>query len=540
MLWRGLPILCLALGCAAVVQPLGWNERSHYAQVLAFNAGTPIIDAYAGGTGDVGVFHGHLYSDKAPGLAFLSVPLEHVVRGIGLTSQADDTHAIHVLAIFGCLIPAALLLVMLSRFVERYQPGRGVAVAMMLGLGSLLLPFSTLFFSHVLAACLGFAAYYLLWLERGRRNDPVLLGGAGVLAGLAVTTEYPLAILACLLGAYVIRRPNAVKRGLLYGAGLLVGIAPLLLYDWWAFGSPTHVSYSNVAANHVGLFGLVGLKPHVALDLLFGARGLFTLTPVVAVAVAGIVLLYRDGRRSEAWTAAVVGLAYLVYNASYYLPYGGWTPGPRFLIPVIPFIALPLASALRRLPVLTVVLAVVSAAMMIAATLTLPELPDTFSTSVWWDRLVHGEFSTPGAGGAVAWFAVLITVSVALTARMTRRAQIRRSQFELAGIGLIGWLLIARSGENLLGGNLFTGDVALVLLVVAVSAAVCLWLRRDAIVLLATALLMAFSFPAITRHYSWAALLGAASLSLMAVAELRRRKERHREEARVGVSSASV
>src|SRR5207248_2325923 len=108
---------------------------------------------------------------------------------------------IHLLALVGCLIPAAILLLLVASFVELYQPGAGPAVAIMLGLGSLLLPYSTMFFSHVLAACLGFAAYYLLGVERRARGEPLLLAGAGLLAGLAVTTEYPLAILAALLGA---------------------------------------------------------------------------------------------------------------------------------------------------------------------------------------------------------------------------------------------------------------------------------------------------------------------------------------------------
>jgi hypothetical protein len=39
------------LGCALAAmvieqQMIGWNEKSHFAQVRAFDHGTPIIDAY--------------------------------------------------------------------------------------------------------------------------------------------------------------------------------------------------------------------------------------------------------------------------------------------------------------------------------------------------------------------------------------------------------------------------------------------------------------------------------------------------------------
>ena len=44
---------------------------------------------------------------------------------------------------------------------------------------------------------------------------------------------------------------------------LLVGVAPLLAYNWWAFESPTHISYSSVAVNQTGFFGLVVFEPRV-------------------------------------------------------------------------------------------------------------------------------------------------------------------------------------------------------------------------------------------------------------------------------------
>jgi len=46
----------------------------------------------------------------------------------------------------------------------------------------------------------------------------------------------------------------------------------------------------------------------------------------------------------------VISFAYLLLEFGYFLPYGGVSPGPRFLIPALPFLALGLPDALRRFP----------------------------------------------------------------------------------------------------------------------------------------------------------------------------------------------
>ena len=89
----------------------------------------------------------------------------------------------------------------------------------------------------------------------------------------------------------------------------------------------------------------------------------------------------------------ILGIAavYFVYNSGYWLPFGGGTPGPRFLIPALPFVALGLATAYRRLrphPRL----AIPSAMFMVIGSLTYPLIGRREPT--WADWLVEETSST--------------------------------------------------------------------------------------------------------------------------------------------------
>ena len=78
--------------------------------------------------------------------------------------------------------------------------------------------------------------------------------------------------------------------------------------------------HAELGLNSSGFFGIDLPRPGAALDLLVASRGLLTLTPVLAMAVVGRVLMRRRGRRAEADVIGAVGIAYFLYNAGYWLP----------------------------------------------------------------------------------------------------------------------------------------------------------------------------------------------------------------------------
>jgi hypothetical protein len=463
-----LALLILVAASAVLLQPFGYNQGSHLALVHALADGTPRIDRYRDYSGDISRYRGHVYSNKAPGLAFATLPAYLALRAAHLP------HGVHVLSLWSVLLPAALLLLLVGSTVERIEPGMGTLTAATLGLATLVLPFTGLFFAHVLSALLGFAPFAVLLRERDGPPRLARVAAGGLLAGLAVTTEYPLALAGAVLGLYAIARPRPVRRGLAYTAGVAVGVAPLLAYNWWAFGSPTHLSYGDAgpreATHPPAFFGVSAPRPRVALELLLSSRGLLVLGPVIALGAAGAVLLHRRGRRAEALVVGAVAAAFVVYDSGFWGPFGGWGPGPRYLIPTLPFLAVPLALAWRRWPLTTGALAIVSAGIMLAATATDPLIPD--APGRWWRLLVHGHFTRTVALG-IAPFAVLVAVAVVLVVRATPRLSPGRHDVAGAVAALAGWLVALRGAPVLLRhGDLgAVGALLLALLVVAAVAA---------------------------------------------------------------------
>ncbi|MET0937774.1 MAG: hypothetical protein ABWY51_00955 [Gaiellaceae bacterium] len=414
-------LLAVALAMATLVQGPGWNQNAHLALVRALSHGTPIIDRYREGTGDLAFSDGHYYSAKAPGIALAAAApylvldrtgaLDGVARVTGIPRQDADLWA---LAVIACALAAALTLVLVARLGDEVAQGHGLAAAVTLGLATLILPFSTLLFAHVPAAALAFAAFAVVWLRRGPWAGFV----AGALAGAAVTVEYPLALAALALGLYAISAGGWLRRGLAYIAGVVIGVSPLLVYNTWAFGSPLHFPYEDalpiagLPSNERGFFGIAWPSLETAVRLLFGERGLIVITPVVLCALAALLPLYRRGWRREAILIGGLSLAFLVYNAGYDVPFGGDSPGPRFLIAILPFLAVPLALSYQLWPRVTIMLAAVSAVYAVGVTLTGP------LQAFGWEWVSD----MPGTATAIeaARFLPLVAVAAALAFVSTR------------------------------------------------------------------------------------------------------------------------
>lgn len=508
------------------------NTSSHYALVQSLAAGAKTIDSIHGESCDISWWHGRYFANKAPGLALISTPWYAALHALGIlrrdpSSAASFPRAMRALprrdlwlmGLWGAVLPALGLLVLVRSVAERFALGAGVAASAILAFATLVLPFSSLFFSHVLAAFLVFAAFTLLLDAHGASWRRI--GAAGVLAGFGVVVEYPVGLILLALGAYVVTRRPRLERGAAFAAGALAGLAPLAAYDLWAFGSLSHLSYVGavlvpgvtghdvLGANSVGFFGVTA--PHLSrgLQVLFGSRGLLTLGPVLALAPVGCVRLWTRGRRREAAFIAGVSVLYLVYNAAYYSPLGGATPGPRFLIVILPFAVLAVAAVIRAWPLSVVALAVPSAAILLAAHLTQPLISPPYEPRDWWRWLRSDGFSStvlsPSAHGWLPAAPIALGALIALVAAIASVRSIDRTDITTALVCAIGWLTAFVSFPHL--ARSLVGAAA----VIAMVAVIALASRRGGV---GVALMLAAgaALVAVHRHAVPSAAVGVAAL----------------------------
>jgi hypothetical protein len=269
---------------------------------------------------------------------------------------------------------------LVGRVAEGLVPGTGGPTLVAFALGTEAAALALANFGHVPAAALAFAAFVLAW-----RRRPLL---AGLVAGASVLVEYEAGLIVVVLAGYVLLAgAHALGR-------YLVGVAPAVLvfgvYNWAAFGSPFHLSYRYVAdefaANQAaGFFGIHAPSWHAIRLVVVGDRGFLFDSPFLLAAAVGLVLLWRS-RAAEAAVCTVIVLAFLALNCGYFDPYGGDSPGPRFLTPALPFLALGLPLVLARLRVVAGGLIAASIVASTAIALTWPaavNAPERYHGTIW-------------------------------------------------------------------------------------------------------------------------------------------------------------
>jgi|GEM_PF-598176 len=365
-------VINLFLSCYYVDVWVTPNTASRAIPVLTlYENQTIVIDKYVHYAVDASRINNHYYSNKAPLSTFIVYPFYATYKGMGLHELKDSTlkkYPIYILEninsnvdarsqllpksatvlIIGDVLCGAIpfvLMLLLSLFaLERITSGASPVIIVMLTFyGTFLFSYAGTYTGHILAAFLALTAYILV-----KRKEYLF---SGVMLGLAVATEYPLGILIPLWIIVIFANEKKISKSLLFIAGIMPGLLIVLFYNYHLTGSFFQTAYSYEVNQHKQNAHDIGLyfpKISVLLKLIFSTyRGILYYTPVLLF-VLWYALKYgyqniakNTGDKMEyvkAWLKnywLITTVLYLLFYSAYYEWDGGWSFGPRYLIPIV-------------------------------------------------------------------------------------------------------------------------------------------------------------------------------------------------------------
>ena len=367
---------------------LDWNANARLDLSAAIvEQGTLTIDAYAQNTGDYALFNGQRYSDKAPGLSFLGVPAYFIVsrlthpepvqnlisalgrspaaaltihRPIDLVSTQEFVFASRTALTTWLVVgvPSAMLGVVLFNFLGRMKyPARRRALAVLIyGFATPAFAYSAAFYGHQVAAVMLFSAFTWLHALRTRHARSIEWLLVGSLLGYAVITEYPAVLIAFIIGLYGLWIARRLRPLTLMLLGGLIPIGLWGIYDTAIFGTPLVLGYQYTADPtwhailSTGFLSASWPTLNAVWGLTFSPfRGLFFGSPILLLAIPGLILLRRSSHRAEWLVTLAVSIGFLLLVSASAQWWGGWAAGPRYLIPMLPFLIWPLTATLDRM-----------------------------------------------------------------------------------------------------------------------------------------------------------------------------------------------
>lgn len=301
---------------------------------------------------------GEVYSKKGPAPAVLAVPwylllqtLAHFEIAIGLVQGVLLWNG------FLTAVTAGLLCLTVVRL--GYSDRTGIVTALLFGLGTIAWPYANHFFGEPLSAfSLLLVFYSILSYRTSGRIGWMWLAGMG--AALVVGTVVAHTTLLLVLGMYWLmgvltgaprpagRRGGVFLRTVAAGGGfllpLVVGALLLLAYNFLRFGDLFNTGYhfasgeGFTAALGDGLWGLL-ISPY---------RGVIWHTPLFLAALLFFPAFFR---RHITEATVILALSFLLIGlySRWWMWWGGFAWGPRFLVPLTPFWVLTLAPTLERL-----------------------------------------------------------------------------------------------------------------------------------------------------------------------------------------------
>jgi hypothetical protein len=355
------------------------HERAPYALILSIDhdkkvdLSEPLANF---GTPDIGLYKGKFYILFPPGMSLLVYPFYLLGKSYGV-AQLATYGSVAVMAL-ACII----FLYKIARDMLSLPRWASILAGLVFAFGTTSWSYAITIYQHIPSTLMILAAIYSAWRYGQKRTRLAGLWGLLVWAafGIGVFLDYPDAIIMLPIMLYFFFKAFEIHRhdekisiafrisAVITSVTFIALIAAHGYYNKVAFGDfkkfgqsfPRYESKTKFEARQQQLAKdatasatLAAPKSTSAISIFKEQRvangfyeltvasdkGLFYFSPVLILALLGLLTIKGKLKGEHAMILAVIGANIFVY-ASFSDPWGGWAFGPRYLIPAMSLLAL--------------------------------------------------------------------------------------------------------------------------------------------------------------------------------------------------------
>jgi len=365
---------------------VGWAEFASYDLTMSIsNEKRFEIDSYYNNTGDRSFYKEHYYSNKNPGASFINIlpysTLKFWYSVLPISKYTENTivwqedvrtvteygesvmyfvvnpRIFNQLAqwfsiIFTTAFISAFSVVIIYKISGKLKLGENKRklICVAFGLGTMIFAFATNFFQHAFGMFAGLLTFYLLFT---RGNKLLYQFLAGTVLGYAIVSDGNFFYLVFSFIIYHLIKFMSFRKISLFSIGIVIGILPLLFYNYSIFSSIWQNIYyysdPTVRSDIQKEFGFNLPNLFLVYRHTFDTyRGLFIFNPILILSFLGFPLLFKEFKK-EAYLVIIFYLFQLLFYSSFNTDFTlGASFGPRQYLPSIPFLTLPLIMFLRK------------------------------------------------------------------------------------------------------------------------------------------------------------------------------------------------
>ena len=285
-------------------------------------------------------FGSAVYPMKQPGQAVLGSLVYRPLRALNINFVNHYDYAVHIITLFTSTVMVGTVSALLYLMAKKFTGSEKIATlsAITFSFASIVWPYAGVMHHDIYAMFFEFLAVYIFFRYLDEKQPPTLVFLSGVLAGLTLFfSMLPVTFPIVMLGIILIRKNMREVKNYLFG--LVGGLIPSLVFNYLEFG---HIlNFPNLAgkvSDTFPVFDLNNFGSHLWFYLVSPESSLWAYSPVYLLAIWGI--LYA-GKKQPALKLLMIAVPLAqILHISLQETYGGFQYGPRYLLTILPILAL--------------------------------------------------------------------------------------------------------------------------------------------------------------------------------------------------------